>query len=84
MLPFARRHRGRLLLGGLMSLVVIGIRLTLPWLFRGMLKPLLSGHLESRGLTPWPDAGPAEQPLFFGALFLLLLVLLGFSDFLCG
>lgn len=82
MLPFARRHRALLLLGGLMSLVVIGIRLTLPWLFRGMLKPLLTGHVERRGLALWPGAGAFEQPLFFGAIFLLLLVALGFSDFL--
>ncbi|NOT31314.1 MAG: ABC transporter ATP-binding protein [Planctomycetes bacterium] len=81
MLPFARRHRGRLLLGGLMSLVVIGIRLTLPWLFMGMLKPLLTGRGEPSGFARWPSAGAFGEPLFFGAIFLLLLVALGFSDF---
>ncbi len=79
--PFARRHRRRLLLGGLVSLVVIGTRLVLPWIFRGMLKPLLSGHVERRALALWPNASAVEQPLLFGACFLLLLVVLGFSDF---
>lgn len=57
-----------------MALLVIGIRLSLPWLCRAMLEPLFSGRTV---------ALRAERgPLLFGVAFLLLLIALGFADFL--
>jgi len=82
MLPCARRHRRRLLQGGVMALFVIGIRLSLPWLFRGMLKPLLSGAgVREESLVPG-ESGVVAQPLLFGLVLLVLLIALGFADFL--
>ncbi len=80
--PFARRHVRRLVLGVLMSIVVISIRLTIPWLFKAMLKPLLSGNHNHRRLSLWLTDGTVEPTLLFGALFLVLLVAMGFADFL--
>ncbi|CAN5693722.1 ABC transporter ATP-binding protein [soil metagenome] len=79
--PFARRHRWSLALGGLSALFVIGIRLSIPFLFKQMLKPLLTGSHHHRALTDWLDSSEVEPTLVFGGLFLLLLVALGFADF---
>jgi ABC-type multidrug transport system fused ATPase/permease subunit len=81
LLPCARRHRRKLLLGVLMSLLVIAIRLSLPWLFRGMLEPLLSVSGAREGLA-LADADMGARPLLLGGSFLVLLVALGFADFL--
>jgi ATP-binding cassette subfamily B protein len=62
-----------------MSLLVVGIRLSLPWLFRGMLEPLLTGRRAE--LAP-SDSGMVAHALFFGVSFLVLLVALGFADYL--
>src|SRR5258705_13953504 len=79
--PFGRRHRKQLFLGFAMSLVVIAVRLSLPWLFKEMLRPLLSGNHNHRRLAVWLSEGTVEPTLLFGGVFLVLLVARGFCDF---
>ena len=83
MLPWVRRHQRKLLLGAALSGLVIGIRLSLPWLFRGMLKPLISSRepLVSRAVQQeLPNV--VSEPLLFGVVVLGLLVALGLVDYL--
>jgi len=77
MLPWVRRHQRKLLLGATLSVLVIGIRLSLPWMFRGMLEPLISSEAGRPELS-----SVVAEPLLFGVLVFGLLVALGLVDYL--
>lgn len=79
--PFARNHRWQLGVGAIAALFVIGVRLLLPFLFKQMLMPILSGSNRHRALADWLESSTIEPTLVFGGIFLLLLVALGFADF---
>ena len=82
MLPWVRRHKRKLLWGGALSAVVIGIRLSLPWLFRGMVEPLLSNKPLISSEVPRELSSVLAEPLFFGVVAFGLLVALGLVDYL--
>jgi ATP-binding cassette subfamily B protein len=77
MLPWVRRHQRKLGLGAALSVLVIGIRLSLPWLFRGLLEPLISSNEAHQKLS-----SAVGEPLLFGVLVFGLLVALGLVDYL--
>src|SRR5258708_1466459 len=77
--PFSRRHRRNFILGAMLGLCVVSIRLSIPWLFKAMLSGSHNKHVR---LQEWLHAGSVEPTLLFGALFLVLLTLLGLADFL--
>jgi ATP-binding cassette subfamily B protein len=79
---FGARHRRSLFLGLAFGVGVILIRLALPFMFKELLKPMLTGSSNHRQLARWIESGFIEQPLLFGWIFLLLLTALGLVDFL--
>ncbi len=78
---FGRRHRPALMLATLSALLVIVIRISIPFLFKELLKPMLSGSHNHRNLSTWLESSTIEPTLIFGVGFLILLTLLGFFDF---
>lgn len=83
MMPWVRRHQRKLVLGGSLSVLVIGIRLSLPWVFGGMLEPLISGENgRPQHSSEVQHSSVVAEPLLFGFLVLGLLVALGLVDYL--
>lgn len=77
--PFGRPHTSLLMKGCLLALVVVLLRLTLPWLVRSLLKPWLSGSV---GLIPeWVWLSEMAPGFTIGMLLLFVLVLLGYTDY---
>lgn len=79
---FGARHQRPLALAAFSALLVIAIRISIPFLFKELLKPMLSGSHNHRNLSTWLESSAIEPTLIFGVGFLLLLTLLGFFDFL--
>jgi ABC-type multidrug transport system fused ATPase/permease subunit len=79
--PFALRHRGRFLRGTLAALLVVGLRIALPWPLRAMMKPWF-GHDEG-----WSSALVASLPAWLpppvamACVFLGLMLALGWADY---
>lgn len=80
LLPFARRHARWFTLGSLAAFMVVGARLALPWPLRAVADRATgaAGSETLLGLAP----AAVDPALAMGALFLLLVSLLGFSDYL--
>jgi len=82
LLPFGRRHARSFACGVLAALLVVGIRLVLPWPLKALMAPWLgkTSH-HSAGLLQlvpsWIDPTVA-----MGALFLVLLLSLGLADYI--
>lgn len=79
--PFARRHQQWLLKGILAAFFVVGLRLSLPWPFRLVLEPWLSGQtLQSVGALTWIPI-EINPVIAMGGIFLLLMLGMGYADF---
>jgi ATP-binding cassette subfamily B protein len=80
LMPFARRHRRWFLPGAVAALMVIGARLALPWPLRAVADHATgtAGSEFLLGLVP----AAFDPVLAMGGLFLLLVFVLGFSDYL--
>ena len=75
LVPFARRHRAQLIQGLLAAVLVVGLRLALPWPLRVVMEPSLSGEVgQLHDALSWlPVEG---NPVFvMGSAFVMLLVL---------
>ena len=80
--PFARPHKEYFFRGAVAAILVVLLRLSLPWPFRHVLRPLLSGEgLPAESQMDWPLVG-VDPLTAMGGLFFLLLVALGYADHL--
>jgi ABC-type multidrug transport system fused ATPase/permease subunit len=79
--PFALRHRGRFLRGTLAAMLVVGLRIALPWPLRSMMKPWF-GHGEGWSSTLVASL-PAwlPPPVAMACVFLALMIALGWADY---
>ena len=76
---FGRPHTRLFMKGCLLALIVVLLRLTLPWLVRSLLKPWLSGSV---GLIPdWAWLSEMSPGFTIGILLLFVFVLLGYTDY---
>jgi ATP-binding cassette subfamily B protein len=80
LLPYACRHGRWFALGALAAVMVVGARLALPWPLRAVADRAggTAGSESLLGLVP----AAIDPILGMGVLFLLLVSLLGFSDYL--
>ena len=79
--PFARSHRRLFLKGILAALLVVGFRLALPWPFRLMIDPWVSGQtLQLGGALSWIPI-EINPVIALGGVFFLLLLGVGYADF---
>jgi len=85
-LPFGRRHYRLFLVGALAALVVVGIRLVLPWPLKALMEPWLgkTPHGRSAGAAGLLHLVPhwLDPTVAMGGLFLVLICALGFADYL--
>src|SRR2546426_4119766 len=81
LMPFGRRHARALIVGGALALIVVSVRLTIPWLFRAFLKPFLSGthHGFPVWAKPWMER--LSPVLTIGSSFAVLMLILGYADY---
>ncbi len=80
--PHARQHRSWLIRGLLAAVLVVGLRLALPWPLRAVIEPSLSGQADHAiGVLSWIPPG-INPVIVMGAAFLLLMVALGYADLL--
>lgn len=78
---FARRHCRCFVRGVVAALMVVGLRLALPWPLRVLIDPWLSGQsVHSAGVLSWILLW-IDPPVLIGGIFLLLLLSLGYADF---
>jgi ABC-type multidrug transport system fused ATPase/permease subunit len=77
--PFGRPHIRLFVTGCLVSLNVVLLRLTLPWLFQSLLKPWLSGSVDL--LPEWAWLSEISPGFTIGLLLLIAFVLLGYADY---
>ena len=79
--PFARPHRRLFLKGILGALLVVGLRLALPWPFRLMIDPWVSGQtLQLGGALSWIPI-EINPVIALGGVFFVLLLGVGYADF---
>ena len=79
--PFALRHRRRFLRGALAALLVVGLRIALPWPLRAMMKPWF-GHEDGWSSTLVGTLPPWLSPaVAMACVFLLLMLALGWADY---
>ena len=80
--PHARQHLSWLIRGLLAAVLIVGLRLALPWPLRAVMEPFLSGQADHPiGALSWIPQG-INPVIVMGAAFLLLLVALGYADLL--